>query len=304
MKGPAMTKRGFSAALAALIGWLGFGRGKSADAAPPPKLFQEIRSGVKGAPSLLFIPGLTAPAAAWDGVRPAFETTHDVRTLHLAGMAGAPPQPWTGSYLEAHADAIAQRLDALGVREVSIVGHSLGGALAMMIAARSPQTVARIVVVDQVPFLAQWITAGQVQTQGQAQALAAHTAKTMQDADWRQGFPGLEQRLAVETRDEAFRPQVRAYMLSSDQRTVAAAMGDLLATDLRQRLPLIRQPTLVLMSYDPSLIPVPPQMILSAARMQYAGLPQGEIRLIENSRHWIMHDQREALISAVREFLG
>ncbi|MCX2180959.1 alpha/beta hydrolase [Streptomyces sp. SKN60] len=50
--------------------------------------------------------------------------------------------------MEAHADAVAAALEAAGVRAADVVAHSMGGAVAIVLASRHPDLVARLVLVD------------------------------------------------------------------------------------------------------------------------------------------------------------
>ncbi|MCZ4120450.1 alpha/beta fold hydrolase [Streptomyces sp. H39-S7] len=53
-----------------------------------------------------------------------------------------------GYSLEEHADAVAAALDAAGVRGAEVVGHSMGGAVAIVLAHRRPDLVAGLVLVE------------------------------------------------------------------------------------------------------------------------------------------------------------
>ncbi|MEU3557328.1 alpha/beta fold hydrolase [Streptomyces fragilis] len=50
--------------------------------------------------------------------------------------------------LEDHADALAAALDAAGVRGAEVVGHSMGGAVAIVLAGRRPDLVSRLVLTE------------------------------------------------------------------------------------------------------------------------------------------------------------
>ncbi|MFD0270355.1 alpha/beta fold hydrolase [Streptomyces sp. NPDC127106] len=50
--------------------------------------------------------------------------------------------------LEAHADALAAALDAAGVADSEVIAHSMGGAVAVVLAHRHPRLVSRLVLVD------------------------------------------------------------------------------------------------------------------------------------------------------------
>ncbi|GAA1391044.1 alpha/beta fold hydrolase [Catellatospora chokoriensis] len=53
-----------------------------------------------------------------------------------------------GHTLPEHADALAAALDAAGVRDAEVIGHSMGGAVAILLADRRPDLVARLVVAE------------------------------------------------------------------------------------------------------------------------------------------------------------
>lgn len=265
-------------------------------------LFTDDRTGKIGARKLYLIPGLTAPGAAWDGVRPAFEPGFEVHTLSLAGFGGQPARPIAGSFLDAQADAIVERLRMEHVTGAVLVGHSLGGMLALLVAARAPEAVGKVIIVDSVPFLAQWMSGGAVQTLDQAAAMATTIAAQMGTGPWEAVVQRQRATLPIQSKDPAFQEKIVAWMQASDQASVAGAMQELLARDFRPQLPNVQQPVLVLMSYDEGFTPVPKDRWLGFAQAQYSGLAHGEVRLIEGSRHWIMHDQAQAFTDAVLAF--
>jgi pimeloyl-ACP methyl ester carboxylesterase len=71
----------------------------------------------------------------WDLVRPRLERHHEVLTPALPGHAGGPPLP-AGLEDGFLADAIEAAMDDAGVRRAHLVGNSLGGYVALELAAR------------------------------------------------------------------------------------------------------------------------------------------------------------------------
>lgn len=277
----------------------------AAAAQPAPMLFSETISGKRGAPApVVLVPGLLSPAAAWADVRPALEQTHEVRSLTLAGMAGEPARAWEGNYVEAQGRAIAAHLRAAGVRNAAVIGHSLGGGVALAAALAGPDVIGKVVIVDSVPFTAAWLSGGQVQTEAQAEAMAGALQAQMGTGAWAAAVQRNEAGYAIQSRDPAFYPKISEWALASDQQTAARAAGDLLRLDLRARLRAMQQPTLVLMGYEQGFTPAPRELWLAAAKLQYASAPKVEVRVIEPSRHWVQHDQPEALLAAVKPFLA
>ncbi|MFE6719004.1 alpha/beta fold hydrolase [Streptomyces albidoflavus] len=110
------------------------GRGER-DVQPPPRVY---------------VHGLGASSPAYF----AAAATHPLLTgprsllVDLLGF-GLSDRPTTFDYrLESHADALATALRAAGVAGAEVVAHSMGGSVALHLAARHPELVSRLVLVD------------------------------------------------------------------------------------------------------------------------------------------------------------
>jgi pimeloyl-ACP methyl ester carboxylesterase len=86
----------------------------------------------------------------WDKIIPLLRRRHRVIAIDLLGHGGS-EMPSKGYSMENQAQLVAQALDRLGVRDATIVGHSLGGAVAVALAEQSPKLVDRLVIVDTEP---------------------------------------------------------------------------------------------------------------------------------------------------------
>jgi len=104
------------------------------------------RSG-EGAPVLLLHP-LGVDRSFWDGVVPALDGS-EVLTYDLPGHGETPvpPEQYT---IEVLADQARDLLAEAGSARVDVVGVSLGGLVALRLAADNPDLVRRLVVVDAV----------------------------------------------------------------------------------------------------------------------------------------------------------
>ena len=79
--------------------------------------------------------GVTDTWRTWELVLPALERRHDVLALTLPGHAGGPPL--TGPVTDATmADAVERAMDEAGFATAHLVGNSLGGYVALQLAAR------------------------------------------------------------------------------------------------------------------------------------------------------------------------
>src|SRR5947208_5780775 len=86
-------------------------------------------------PPLVCLHGFTDTWRTWELVLPALERRHDVLAPTLPGHAGGAPLT-DGADENVFLDAIELALDEAGFETVDVVGNSLGGYLALHLAAR------------------------------------------------------------------------------------------------------------------------------------------------------------------------
>jgi pimeloyl-ACP methyl ester carboxylesterase len=84
----------------------------------------------------------------WDHLAPLLEPDHRVIRIDLLGMGGS-DKPDSGYSIDNQASSIAEALAKLHVVGATVVGHSLGGSVAVALAEQSPQLATRIVIIDQ-----------------------------------------------------------------------------------------------------------------------------------------------------------
>jgi len=99
-------------------------------------------------PAILFMHGLMGNCYAFDHVAPKFASTHRVLTMDFRGHGDS---DWNsdGDYaLRRHVSDVFGVLAATEIRRVTLIGSSLGGAVATVIAARKPDLVERVVLND------------------------------------------------------------------------------------------------------------------------------------------------------------
>jgi pimeloyl-ACP methyl ester carboxylesterase len=87
-------------------------------------------------PPLVCLHGFTDTWRTWELVLPALERHHDVLAPTLAGHAGGPPLDGADASVAALLDAVERTMDDAGFETAHVVGNSLGGHLALHLAAR------------------------------------------------------------------------------------------------------------------------------------------------------------------------
>ncbi len=100
-------------------------------------------------PPVVILHGLFGCARNWEGIAASLAASHCVYTLDLRNH-GESPWDATMSYPEMAAD-VRHTLARLGLQAPALVGHSMGGKVAMRLALEEPAQVAALVVVDIAP---------------------------------------------------------------------------------------------------------------------------------------------------------
>jgi pimeloyl-ACP methyl ester carboxylesterase len=109
-----------------------------------------VDHGPRDASPIVLIHCFTCAINYWDGMMPLLARTHRVIAVDLLGHGGS-EKPSSGYSVPNQAKLVAEALGRLGVRDAEVVGHSLGGGVAVALAQQSPELVGRVVIVDTAP---------------------------------------------------------------------------------------------------------------------------------------------------------
>jgi len=237
-------------------------------------------------PDVIMIPGLTAGRETWRGTAAAVPG-YRYHLIHVSGFAGAPARGNArGAIMTPLADELARYIVDRRLRRPAIVGHSMGGTLAMMIAARRPELAGRIMVVDMLPQPA-GLFGGSASGWG---PLAGSLGNFLATPGGRRLFGGLM---------TAFSPPDTANR-HSDPDVVGRVMRELATIDQARDIARIRAPlTVVYASPDIRARAVIDRQFASA----YAAARGARLVRIEPSGHMVMLDQPARFRAAIREFL-
>jgi 3-oxoadipate enol-lactonase len=103
-------------------------------------------SGAEHAPPLVLLHALGERASDWDVVAGPLSAHRRVYAVDLRGHGDS---EWPGEYsLELMRDDVLALVDSAGLDAVDLVGHSLGGVVAYLVAAAQPRRVRRLVLED------------------------------------------------------------------------------------------------------------------------------------------------------------
>jgi pimeloyl-ACP methyl ester carboxylesterase len=95
---------------------------------------------------IVLVHGFASSIYTWSEVLPILARSHDVVAVDLPGFGGSDIPAHFGG--EAGAELLARVMDGLGLPRATLAGNSLGGALSAVTAARHPERVERLVLID------------------------------------------------------------------------------------------------------------------------------------------------------------
>jgi pimeloyl-ACP methyl ester carboxylesterase len=109
-----------------------------------------VEKGPRNASPIVLIHCFSCAINWWNRMMPMLDRNHRVVAVDLLGHGGS-EKPTSGYTIPNQADLVAQALARLGVRDAVVVGHSLGGSVAVGLAERSPQLVKKVMIIDTPP---------------------------------------------------------------------------------------------------------------------------------------------------------
>ena len=257
---------------------------------------------VGSGPDVVLVPGLSSSPDVWRSTVAAVPG-YRYHLVHVAGFAGRPAGAnAAGAVVEPVAGEIARYIEEAGLKKPAIVGHSLGGAWAIMVAGRHPELVSKAMVVDMLPFLGAMF-GGPTATPESVKPMAEQMRTGIATATGEPRQKRIEQTIAGMVRTEGARAAIIGHSLASDPAASGQAMYDLITTDLRPDVARIKVPLTVLY-VTPAGAPVTDAQMEQFYAMSYAGAPQAVLKRIPQSYHFIMIDEPAVFQSELKEFLA
>jgi pimeloyl-ACP methyl ester carboxylesterase len=214
--------------------------------------------------------------------------------VQVNGFAGAAARAnASGTVVAPIAEEITRYVAEMRLERPALIGHSLGGSVGMMIAARHPTSVGRLMVVDMTTFAGSDFAAPD-STSENVRARADEIAAQVRAAAPGTIAPMLRELFSGMTLVDTARERILKWARASDQQVVAQAFRDVLVTDLRPELPRITIPVTVLLAQTTDE---------AHLHEMYGNLPQARFVRVENAKHFIMLDQPQRMVTEIQEFM-
>ena len=251
---------------------------------------------------VILIPGLSSSPHVWDLLTDELKGRYRVHRIHVQGFAGAPAKDNAEGPVSAPVAAdIARYIREQGLEKPAVIGHSMGGAIGMMLAARHPDAVGRLMVVDMIPFMGAMF-GGPNATPESVAPMGEMIYQGMANSSREQWLAESAASITGMINTEALRAGPLEDGAATDQKVAASAFRELVVTDLRPELTNITAPTTVLYVRfnDPRMTD---DMVDGIYSGSFATLPAAKLKRIDDSAHFIMLDQPAIFAAEVNAFL-
>ncbi|CAN7334124.1 alpha/beta fold hydrolase [Massilia sp. LjRoot122] len=273
----------------------------SALAAP----FESSRISVRtegAGPDVVLIPGLNSSPRAW-ATTVAAVPGYRYHLVQVSGFAGQPAGGnKEGNVAAPVAEEIARYIREAGLKQPAVIGHSMGGTMGMMLAARHPEVLSRLMVVDMYPYLGTFF-AGPGAAPDKVEAVANAAMVGIRSASPEQRAKNVSDTIAGMVDTEAMRAGAMADSSASDLDVSSRAFRELLVTNLIPELPKITKPVTVLY-VQPKGVPLPAEQFDYVYKSAYAPVKSLTLKRIPDSAHFIMWDQPQRFQGEVKAFLA
>lgn len=251
---------------------------------------------------VILIPGLSSSPRVWAEMIKAVPG-HRYHLVQISGFAGQPKGGNADGLVAAPvAEEIARYIATQNLKQTMVIGHSMGGTIGVMLAARHPQALSKLMVVDMFPFLG--AAFGPPGTTAESiKPTADALVEKMRSTDPATRLKKAETTLNGMINSVAMRPGAVEDSYKSDLDVSARAYHELIVTDLTSELPNIVVPTSVLY-VQPKGLPATEAQLDAFYQAAYAPLKGVVLKRIPDSAHFIMWDQPEQFQNEVKDFLN
>ena len=251
-------------------------------------------TGPKGAPVLLLLHGFGSSLQTWDEWAAQLEKHYRVIRLDLPGFGLTGPSPVNDYSEEKDVATLTHFVDKLGIDELSVIGHSMGGKMAWTFAAdQGPRVKALVLMAPDGYPQAEAIGTKPYAMPAVMGLMKFFLPKYLVRKSLEPAFfdaTALDDRLVERYYDMLRAPGVRGAILERGQQTIY--------TDPVPRLKKITAPTLLLWGQDDLMIP-------SSNAQSYAGvLADAQTVLLPNLGHLLQEEQSQLGLAQVTQFLN
>ncbi|CAL2090388.1 Alpha/beta hydrolase [Tenacibaculum sp. 190524A05c] len=248
----------------------------------------------KGQPILL-LPGFTVPGNSWQPIVKELEVNYECHVITLAGFGGkkAIEFPWLPKVNEALENYISKN----NLKNITVIGHSLGGTIAAWLASREKNNIEKIILVDALPAAGALMIPNYNPDYLVYESPFNKQQLNMNSKDFENLASSMSKGMSL---NKDAQNNIKKWMLQADRKTYVYGYTDYLKFDIRENLKNIKVPVTLLAAEKP----YGKDMVKQTYDKQYENLANYDFVIAENSAHFIMFDQPEWFLKQIKKSLA
>jgi len=251
---------------------------------------------------MILIPGLSSHGSVWNDTVAKYKDNYQTHVVTLPGFAGVAPMDLSSGFLVPIKEELLNYIENNNLKDPILIGHSLGGFMAMLMAIDKPDGFGKIIIVDSAPFFS--ALQNPMATVETAKAMADMTRKQMQGQSKERLAASLDMMLPAMILDKQNIEIAKNWGLNSDGPTVGLAMYELMTTDLRDKIAVIESPVMLLGAWVAyKNYGATHESVESNYSNQYSKVKDFQIHLTDVGQHFIMWDDADFYFNKLNNFL-
>ena len=256
----------------------------------------------KGDPMIL-IPGLNSSGKVWDESVIKYKDKYQIHVLTLPGFAGTKAMDLKNGFLKPLCGQILNYIEAKQLKNPVIMGHSLGGFMALLMGIQQPKLFKKIIIVDSAPFFA--ALQNPAATQENAKAMAKMMRQQMKSINKEMLSAQMDMMLPSMIKNKDNIALAKKWGMDSDAATSGQAMYELMTTDLRNKIGVIQSPVMLLGAWVAyKNYGATHESVASNYRAQYSKVKNFQMHMTDIGHHFIMWDDKPFFFTNIDTFLN
>lgn len=259
----------------------------------------------KGKETILFIHGLGNHKGVWNYTTESLSKKFRCLAIDLPGNGNSSQGNYPYSMFF-YAECIKKLIDVLQLETVHLVGHSMGGHIAMVFALRYPHLVNKLVLIaasgleyfselDRM-LVNQTIQVGQFM----------YSNEYYLENAIKQSFYHFDQTLIDKVINES-KTFIPLQKPSNWQQMITASINGMLSEQVQQFLPQLKQETLLIFGEKDAMIPNvllhPSETVITIVKKAQALIENSKVLLLKNAGHFVQIEKSNEVNTAIQAFI-
>lgn len=256
-----------------------------------------------GEETIIFIHGLGSYLPAWDKNIPELSKNFRCIAIDLPGYGKSTKNPHSG-LMSFYADVVMEFVNKMGLKQVTLAGHSMGGQISMVAALQHPEIVKNLILVDPAGF--EEFHPGQ--KKWFQDVMTVNLVKLTP-------YEAIETNLATNfynlPKDAHFMIKDRAAMRTASDfdnycLAVSVSVAGMVNEPVIDKLEMLSQPTLIFFGENDNLIPnryLNPGRTVDIAKSGASKIKGSKLVMVPKCGHFMMFEKADVFNNEVANFL-